>query len=178
MIDIGIDQPGHSLRMLVSQALRSYKTRNLYQFLEDRDPVVRTAAAREIQIRGTRDSYKYLLKMLDDKRGFIREICIFTLGQLGTPEYPFREESVSVLMRYLANDRNVAVRAAAAAALGHLRAIEALDSLIEASSDSSAEVRSNVAFALKMMKTRAKARNTLAMLKQDKNDNVRFWAND
>lgn len=176
MIDIGTDQPGHSLRMLIAQALRFYKTENLYQFLEDKSSIVRSAAAREIQMRGERESYEYVMRLIGDRRAFVREVAIFILGQFGAPEYPYKKESIPILITHLSTDAVAAVRAAAAAALGHLKAGNAVDALAVASSDKSEEVRVHVAFALNAMKTRPKTREALRKLERDKSKKVRFWA--
>lgn len=178
VIDAGIDQAGSSLRILIAQALREFPTSSLYPFLEDRNAVVRTAAAREIQVRGEVDSLSYVTRLVDDKRPFIREIAIFVLGQLGTPDYPYKNESVPVISSKLAHDRSSSVRAAAAAALGHLRAYEAVEILVCAVTDNSVEVRACVASALANMKRSAKARVALDTLKVDSNDEVRRWAID
>lgn len=178
MIDIGIDKEGSALRMLIAQALRSYPTSNLYPFLEDRSAPVRTAAAREIQTRGDSDSFKYATRLTDDKRSYIREIAVFVLGQHGTPTYPYKAEAVPIIAKKLAHDSSAGVRAAAAAALGHLKAYDAVGVLISAAADDSIEVRACVAAALVNMKRSAKAREALRLLKDDPSDEVRFWANE
>jgi HEAT repeat protein len=178
MIASGIDKDGESLRLLVAQALRAYPTQSLYPFLEDKSVVVRSAAAREVQIRGESISFEASIGLTGDKRAYVREIAVFILGQLGTPNYPFRERSIPIISDRLALDKSAAVRAAAAAALGHLNAYESLDTLAGAASDASAEVRACTAFALNNMKRRRKARELLSQLKHDENDDVRFWAND
>jgi len=178
MIVSGIDKDGESLRLLVAQALRSYPTDSLHPFLEDMNVFVRCAAAREVQNRGDAKSLKYAIKLLQDKRAFAREIGVFILGQHGTPVYPYKAESTPLIIDRLVSDRSSAVRAAAAAALGHLRAVDAIDVLINAASDKSTDVRACVAFALTGMKRRARAREALQVLKNDESAEVRFWAED
>lgn len=178
MIDIGVDRDGESLRMLVAQALRTYPIDNLHLFLDDGNVLVRSAAARQVQIQGSEKSFKFAIGLLSDKRAFAREIGVFILGQHGTPNYPYKAESVPLITERLVSDKSSSVRAAAAAALGHLKAVDALDALIGAAKDKSAEVRSCVAFALTGMKRRARARETLQILKNDENAEVRFWAGD
>jgi hypothetical protein len=90
MTDDSADRAGHSLRTLVWQALRLYRTDLLYQFLCDKDVIVRTIAARELQTRGTRKVYEYVSRHANDKSTVMREISAFVLGQLGTPDRPFR----------------------------------------------------------------------------------------
>lgn len=178
MIDIGVDRDGESLRMLVAQALRAYSIDSLHLFLEDRNALVRSAAARQVQIQGSEKSFKYAIDLLADKRAFVREIGVFILGQHGTPHYPYKSESVPLITERLVSDKSAAVRAAAAAALGHLKAYDALEFLIDAATDKSTDVRSCVAFALSGMKRRARARTALDALKKDENSEVRFWAAD
>lgn len=178
MITSGIDKDGESLRLLVAQALRAYPTYSLHPFLEDKNVLVRSAAAREIQLRGESISFDAAIGLIGDKRAYLREIAVFILGQLGTPKYPFRESSIPIISDRLALDKSAAVRAAAAAALGHLNAHESLDALAVAAADSSAQVRACTAFALNKMRRRRKARELLLILKGDENDDVRFWASD
>ncbi|MFL6710083.1 MAG: HEAT repeat domain-containing protein [Massilia sp.] len=178
MIDIGVDQDGESLRMLLAQSLRAYPIDSLHLFLDDKNAIVRTTAARQVQIQGSEKSFNFAIGLLGDKRAFVREIGVFILGQHGTPNYPYKAESVPLITERLVSDKSSAVRAAAAAALGHLKAVDALDALIGAAWDKSAEVRSCVAFALTGMKRRARAREILQMLKNDESAEVRFWAGD
>lgn len=176
MIDTGVDKDGTALRMLIAQALRLYPTSSLYSFLEDLSIPVRTAAARQIQVRGERDSFDYAIKLLDDKRAYVREIAVFILGQHGTPEYPYKAESVEKIAQKLSNDSSSMVRAAAAAALGHLNAYEAIPELIEAVTDQSVAVRACVAGALVGMGRSAKAKAALSALRSDISEEVRWWA--
>jgi HEAT repeat protein len=178
MITSGIDKEGESLRLLVAQALCAYPTASLLPFLEDKSVLVRSAAAREIQNRGDQKSFEHAVALLGDKRAFVREIGVFILGQHGTPTYPYKAQTIPLVAERLALDKSAAVRAAAAAALGHLSAYEALEFLITAATDNSIEVRACVAFALTRMKRRGKAREVLRILKNDQNEEVRFWAND
>lgn len=178
MIDKGVDEPGSSLRVLVSQALRSYPTRVLNTFLDDKNTVVRTAAARELQSRGEVESFEFAVSLLSDRRAYMREIGVFILGQLGTPDYPYKDASIDLIAERLSLDKSQMVRASAAAALGHLKASSKLDILIYAASDESANVRACAAFALTRMKRRPKAREALCALRNDENPEVRCWAND
>ena len=178
MIASGIDKDGESLRLLVAQALRAYPTPSLHPFLADKSVLVRSAAAREIQIRGESTSFDVAIRYVGDNRACVREVAIFILVQLGTPNYPFRAQSIPIISDRLVSDKSPAVRAAAAAALAHLNAHESLNALAEAVSGASAKVRACTAFALSNMKRRRKARELLSILKSDENVDVRFWADD
>lgn len=176
MIDLGTDEPGHSLHTLVYKALKSCKLRELLALLRDKTSLVRSAAARELQGRGGRTTFLEACKFLDSKRVNDREIAAFLLGQLGYPDMPFKTESVPLLQIALANDASANVRTAAAAALGHLRAKESLGALIAAAKDEAADVRIAVAFALYMLPRGRRSRACLAELARDEDEDVREWA--
>lgn len=149
-IDIGIDREGHSLRMLVFQALERYPTQSLLPFLHDRSAVVRTAAARHLQTRPGRDALEYGMKLLASTARYDREIGAFLLGQIGTPERPYREESVPLLVS-LCRDKAPEVRVAALAALGHLKASEAAKVVERAKRDPEPEVKEMARIVLKRL---------------------------
>src|SRR4030095_1498035 len=135
MIDIGTDRNGHSLRMLTSEALKAYPTAMLFQFLEDRDVIVRSLAARHLQLRGGKDVFDYARQLLLSKRAPSREVAAFLLGQLGTPKRPFRVQSTRLLVDLLKSEANSQVRAAAIASLGQLRAINAVERVLSYAND-------------------------------------------
>ena len=176
MIDISADRAGHSLRTLVWQALRGYRTDLLYQFLRDKDVIVRTIAARELQTRGTRKVYEYVSRHASDKSTVMREISAFVLGQLGTPDRPFRERSVPILVKLASSDQSPSVRAAAVSSLGHLRASRSLPVVVDAAQDPSADVRTSAAVALGCLKRTTNSVRTLRKLVRDKDRGVREWA--
>lgn len=74
MIDIEVDREGESLRMSVVQALRTYSLDALHLFLENGSVLVRSAAARQVQIQEAEESFKYAVGLLGDKRAFAREL--------------------------------------------------------------------------------------------------------
>lgn len=129
-------------------------------------------------MRGEHRSFEYAISLLSDKRPYMREIGVFILGQLGTPDFPYKSESTQLIAERLTSDKSYAVRVAAAAALGQLKAIDQLDVLIRATSDESADVRACVAFALTLMKRRPRAREALRALRNDKSAEVRSWVED
>lgn len=125
-IDISTDKSGTALRMLVYQALAGYSTEALLPFLGDSDTIVRTAAARKLQVRGGVEVFEHAAQLATSTKKEDREISAFILGQLGTPKRPFRIASLPILKK-LCMDKSSAVREAALASLGHLDAVEAID---------------------------------------------------
>lgn len=176
-----IDNPDYSsssIKLLVFQALKAYPTDAVLPLLQDEDVTVRSAAAREIQVRGEKLALDYVLPLCNDGREFVREIAAFTLGQLGTPTYPFRSESIPKLME-LAVDSSAEVRGAAVAALGHLHAVASKDVLLNAAEDVNPDVRAMAAVALGRLGSDSSSPDILQALHALSNDpssEVREWA--
>jgi HEAT repeat protein len=175
VIDIGIDKPGHSTRLLIQQALGLYAPQVLVQFLRDKDSIVRTAAARELQQRGAQIAFDEAKSLISSKRAIDREIGAFLLGQIGIPMRLYKEESSPLLIGLL-SDKSAIVRAAAASSLGHLLASDAVLDLINAGYDSVPKVRSAVAFALSKFPSNEHAERCLLRLSEDEDSDVRLWA--
>jgi len=175
MIDIGTDKKGHSLRTLLWQALSKYETEALFQFVLDKDIPVRTAAARELQMRRTRKVFKFAAELTTRKSQVAREMGAFILGQIGAPKYPFRKEAVP-LLEELSGDDNASVRAAAVAGLGHLKSTRSLEIIASAVSDKSADVRLSVVFALSAINPSEQVSSLLKQLALDTDRDVRRWA--
>jgi HEAT repeat protein len=173
MIEITSDEPGHSLKTLLWQAVKLYDTKALLPLLRDKDSLVRTTVARELQVRGDVLTFDEAMVMGHSKKASEREIAAFLLGQLGTPNFPFKERSIPVLETQLEKDKNAAVRATAAASLGHLQSESSVPLLINASTDAHADVRIAVAFALSIFPDNRDATKCLKKLSMDKDKDVR-----
>jgi len=178
MID-DIDASSSTLRLLVSQALKSWNIGAVLKLLFDDDCIVRTSAARELQVRGGSEVFSQVKMLVNDSRAYVREICAFTLGQLGTPDMPYKNKSFPLLLTLL-EDKDVEVKAAAAAALGHLsfsgmpKDVE--EALLFSSKDKDKTVRACVAYALGNSSGREAVKNSLAQLRNDKEKSVRSYA--
>jgi HEAT repeat protein len=97
------------------------------------------------------------------------------LGQLGTPDRPFRKAACPQLTKLLENDADSSVRASAAAALGHLGNPAAIPYLIQSAKDSEPEVRHDTAFALGHFNS-PEVVEALIGLSGDPVEDVRSWA--
>ena len=173
-----IDSPDlekSTLHLLLFQALKQYSTSALLPMLGGKDAIVRVAAARELQTRGGDDVFEVAASFVKSSRHESREIAAFLLGQLGTPKLPYRGQSLPLLTALLKDDY-YEVRSAAAAALGHLHAEEALGELIMLASDAEPEVRECVAFALGLIKANKQSIDVLRRLSEEQNKDVREWA--
>lgn len=165
-----------SLRIIVAQAFRVASTLELLSYLDDKNAIVRTAAARGLHLRGERHVLDLMLQREKDPDPDVREITAFTLAQFGTPEYAFRNDIVPVLVR-MCSDSVACVRDTAVSGLGHLSASEAIETIAIASADDDADVRASAAAALRSMgAVFPRAISILEKLLDDEDIDVREWA--
>jgi HEAT repeat protein len=170
--------PGGTIELLLWQALKLYPTEALFSFLVDKSYRVRMAAARELQIRGEKVAFEWAKKLLGARAAYKREIAVFLLGQLGTPNYPYREESLP-LLKEAWHDPHIYVRTEVIRSLGHLRAIELIDLILEAACDQDAGIRTAAAVMLDANRFRdPRAEQALIKLRNDPDEKVRYWAED
>lgn len=175
MIDISTDKQGETIRTLVWQSIKQYPTKHLFQFLHDKSPIVKTIAARELQSRGTKETFEHVVRLTKSESVNLREISAFILGQLGTPKTPYKDKSLPYLIKLCA-DKNSNVRSAAISALAHLRADKQKSVLINAAKDKSPQVRCAAAAAFLYLKHSPSSIKCLEQLQKDKNREVRSWA--
>ena len=177
-----IDDPDCSkstIRLLVFQAVKLWKSEALFHLLFDEDYIVRSAVARELQMRGEEEIFSKVIGLWEDKRSYVREICAFSLGQFGTPHMPYKEQSLPVLLNmFIDHDREV--RASAICAVGHLCAdgmpVHVESKLLSMADDKDEDIRESVAFALASSSGSKPVMKTLKRLKKDHNKDVRSWA--
>lgn len=174
MIDSG-DLSRSTVRLLIFQALKAYPLGALHALIDDEDCLVRSAVARELQMRGEKATFEFVAALVGDVRDFVREICAFTLGQLGSPSYPYRKEVIPILVR-LAGDESADVRAAAISGLGHMAANDAIETLVNAANDVSALVRASAAGALGSVAATPEVMMAIRTLLRDEDIDVREWA--
>lgn len=177
-----IDDPdctNSTIRLLVFQGLQKWDTKSIFELLYDEDYIVRSAAARELQIRGEEWTFKKLQNLVANPIPYVREISAFTLGQLGNPKYPFKKQSIPLLKKMLFDD-DPEVRAAAVAAFGHLGTYDISgfieDQLIAMTSDESEEMRESLAYTLGSSSGSEKVIEALTFLLNDNSEGVRSWA--
>jgi len=164
-----------TIKVLAAEAILKYPTESLLPMLTDDDPVVRTLVARELQARGGQDVFSHVSEVVTSKRFEHREIAAFVLGQLGTPKFPFREQSIPILRTLLLDDY-YEVQGAAIAALGHLKVSEMLPDIMEFALSAEDYIKENVAFTLSFLDLNKMAIKVLKKLKLDNNPDIRDWA--
>lgn len=165
----------HNIDLLVFQALKLYEDFALLQFLYDENPVVHSAAARELQIRGSKIAFDAAVALISRPEARLRDIGYFMLGQIGA-DRPFKRQSIPLLTTGLASDESTEVRAQCAAALGHLSADDAAHALVVAAKEESADIRASVAAAIGHLTPSKELRELLHTLLADSDDDVREWA--
>jgi HEAT repeat protein len=134
------------------------------------------AAASTLTTRGGRTNFRKAVEFCRSTDPSVREQGAFVLGQLGTPERPYSEESVPILISLLENDPDEDVRAAAAFALGHLGNPQAISHLIDYANDESVEIKFGVAFSLGCFFESPEVVAPLISLSADADEDVRNWA--
>lgn len=178
MIDIGVDKPGHALRALISDAVKPFAIAGLFELLRDKDVIVRSAAARELQVRGTSAVFHKAKELLNDSEDTVRELSAFVLGQLGTPKRPFRSQSITLLVDLLKKEESPSVITAGLASLAHLKAREVIETQLRFRQHAARDVRSSLAFAIGYANAPAKAPSNQALvvlqtLRRDQSRSVR-----
>jgi len=178
MID-DVDISSSVLRLLASQALKGWNDDAVFKLLSDDDYILRTLVARELHVRGNKEIYDKVTNFEKSPREDMREICAFTLGQLGTPKMPYKNETIPILLN-LIRDSSADVRAASAAACGHScfenMPSEVEDALLRAVADEDKGVRCCVAYALGNASSKIGVIEAFNKLLQDSDSQVREYA--
>lgn len=174
MID-PIDLSESALRRILWQAMEPMSTQELLGHVSDRDPILRTMAAKQLHFRPVREVFCRAVELTESVDSVEREIGCFILAQLGTPDFPFAAASMKSLVRVALNDTCIDARAAAVAALGHLGHPDGLDTVLQAAADAAPEVRQMAAFSLGSFDF-SRVESTLASLLDDPDPGVREWA--
>ena len=150
MIPDGSDKSGHSVRMLLQFAIDRFPEKTVFDFVTDKDRIVAAMAARRLQadrkLRAER-AFHFTVELARHKNAWHRELAAFILGQLRTPDYPFKAESIPIL-ESLARDPDAEVRGEAIISLGRLESGSSKQLILEALNDPDPGVVECVAFAL------------------------------
>ncbi len=170
-----MDKEQHEREGALLRAMMPKSDKQLHEVILRGEYDEKHAAASELTTRGGVANFRKALELCQSPDSTVREQGAFVLGQLGTPERPFSEESTPVLVDLLDNDPVEDVRASAAFALGHLGNPKAVSSLIAHADDGSAEIRHGLAFSLGSF-NEPDVVAPLITLSADTDYDVRNWA--
>jgi HEAT repeat protein len=168
-----LDASHSKLRFLLTRTLKLVPESELFEFVQDSDIVLRTSAARELQMRGTQKGFGFSISLTKSIRFEDREIGAFILGQLAPPNFEFFDSTVGPLLS-LFLDPYYEVRAAAVGAFGFLaparqnEVINIVDKIILLGSDSEMKVRQALACTLGQIHFES-AKSYLEIMLEDEN---------
>lgn len=166
------------LSHVLARAVREFSSAELMQLLTDEEPALRIAACRQLQINGGDEVFNKAQELMAAPRYEHRETAAYLIGQLGTPNCPFADKSVPLVINALQDDY-FEVRGMAASAAGHLwtlapseRVKTLMERVIDLSADEEPYVRENVASSLAFFRT-GRSHATLELLVDDTDADVR-----
>ena len=147
----------------------------LHAALTQADEGVSWRVIMELHLRGSRDVFECACKLCASPEA--RERCVGAdiLGQLGTPNHTFPEETLAVLLGMLEREQEPDVLNSIAVALGHRRDPRAIEPLVRLKKHLDERVRHGVVFGL-LCQEHALAIHTLMELSTDPDTDVRDWA--
>lgn len=148
----------------------------LHVALTAADEEVAWRAIAALHLRGGRDVFDYACQLCTSRKTHERCVGANILGQLGTPNYTFPEETLAMLLGMLEQEREPSVLNAIAMALGHRGDSRAIEALVCLKKHPDEGVRFGVVFGLLKCHEEELAILTLIELSADTNTKVRDWA--
>lgn len=114
------------LYLLAWQRVKQLTNDELICFIQSKNAVVRDLVIREFHTRPSREVFEIAASLVREKKTVMRVAGYLILGQLGTPDRPYRDDSMPLLMHGLDSEKTVSVLCAIAYAVGHLAPPRAL----------------------------------------------------
>ncbi len=143
--------------------------------LTEQDDDLAWHAIGALHLRGSPDTFKAARQLCASADARERRVGADILGQLGTPEPTYHEESVTILLGMLEREQDPAVLNAIAIALGHRKDPRAIEPLAHLKNYPDEHVRYGVVFGL-LAQEDERAINALIELSTDPDSDVRDWA--
>lgn len=147
----------------------------LHVALTEADEEVVWRAIAALHLRGGRDVFEHACKLCASPEAHERRVGTDILGQLGTPNHTFPEETLAVLLGMLEREQEPDVLNSIAVALGHRCDPRAIEPLVRLKKHPDKRVRYGVVFGLLCQKDEL-AILTLVELSRDLDIDVRDWA--
>ncbi|MFC4589093.1 HEAT repeat domain-containing protein [Sphaerisporangium corydalis] len=146
---------------------------------EDPDGTIRWKATAVLHTRGDLETFTEARRLCASDSAEERVLGVDILGELGSPQRPFIDKTLSVLRYLAASDDDIRVLHAVLIAFGHLRDPRALPSVIDLAAHENPTVRYGAAYALSHVLGRPADPAGLAALRRlarDPDDDVADWA--
>jgi HEAT repeat protein len=143
--------------------------------LTEADEEVVREAIMELHLRGSRNVFEDACRLCASPEARERRVGADILGQLGTPNLTFPEETLAVLLGMLEREQEPEVLNSIAVALGHRRDPRAIEPLVRLKNHPHEDVRFGVVFGLSGYEDDL-AIETLMELSTDPDTDVRDWA--
>lgn len=160
--------------------MRQLKNSELLCFACSKDALVRDLVIREFHVRPCREVFEIAAELVHDKRSRTRETGYLILGQLGSPERPFREQSIPLIIQGLKSEKSILPQCAIAYAIGHLvppRALneEIVDGLFRYLAGNRKSLQMAVAFAIAGLSITDRLDELVKGLLSSGSQDVREW---
>lgn len=143
--------------------------------LRETDDEIRWSYVQTLHVRGGQELFEAAVKLCQSANPVDATLGADILGQLGTPDFPFHETSVPVLLKVFDVHKEENTLQAAAMALGRTGNSRAVKKLIELKNHESAEIRFAVVHGLLTLKDKESV-EALIELSADEDEDVRNWA--
>lgn len=143
--------------------------------LREMDDDIRWSYVQTLHVRGGQELFEVALKLCKSQNPLDATLGADILGQLGTPDFPFHEASVPVLLEIFNDHEEENPLQAAAMALGRTGDSRAVKKLLELKNHESAEIRLAVVHGLLTLEDEESVK-ALIELSTDEDEDVRNWA--
>lgn len=128
-----------------------------------------------LQVRGNWEVFVTAQQLCKSNNSKEKNLGIDILGQLGTPERTFPDESLEILLQLLEGEKDSTILSAIGIALGHIHDSRAIKPLVKLKNHPCADVRYGVTFGISGYED-TEAIQTLIELSSDEDTDVRNWA--
>ncbi len=168
------------LYILAWQRVKQLTNRELLCFICSKDALVRDLIIREFHLRPSREVFEIAVALIHDKRAQARESGYLILGQLGSPNRPFRDDSMPLIMLGLESERSVSVQCAIACAIGHLEPPQSfhtkiIDGFLRYLDSNRKSLQLAIAFAVARLSTSDQLDRLLEKLLSSGDPDVKEW---
>jgi hypothetical protein len=168
------------LYILAWQRVKQLTNNELLCFACSKNALVRDMVIREFHVRPSREVFEIAVTLVHAKPARAREVGFLILGQLGSPNRPFRNDSMPMIMQGLKSEKSVFVQCAIAYAIGHLVPPQELhgkiiDGLLRYLDDNRESLQIAVAFAIAGLSNSDQLNRIVEKLLSYGNLDVREW---